>query len=288
VPTGTGRGASGEVERLPARAGTRDSAGTTGAPAGATGSRRQAAYRERAPAPDRSGRMARIRELLALPFRISPRATSRRRAISSRARSAAPCRLARRERAAHRGRLDVRRTLRAATSTGGIPLQLRFRARRPAARTSSLSATCRDRSPRRASSCSVSSCRPRLLPARTSVRLRRPSLPRVDRARARGAGRAADPMPLGFGRVLEELSRSGRSSPDRRSSSCSATPATTGLPPAPPAACHPRPGRAHRLARAEPRRAGNTGQRARLYRRLRRGPRSPTSLLLYEPWRQVL
>src|SRR5207247_10701037 len=40
-------------------------------------------------------------------------------------------RLARRERAAHRGRLDVRRTLRAATSTGGIPLQLRFRARRP-------------------------------------------------------------------------------------------------------------------------------------------------------------
>src|SRR5213079_403628 len=37
----------------------------------------------------------------------------------------------RRARAGHRGRLDVRRTLRAATSAGGIPLQLRFRARRP-------------------------------------------------------------------------------------------------------------------------------------------------------------
>jgi uncharacterized protein with von Willebrand factor type A (vWA) domain len=40
-------------------------------------------------------------------------------------------RLARRERALRRGRLDLRRTLRAAASSGGVPLWLRRRGRRP-------------------------------------------------------------------------------------------------------------------------------------------------------------
>jgi uncharacterized protein with von Willebrand factor type A (vWA) domain len=40
-------------------------------------------------------------------------------------------RLARRERALRRGRLDIRRTLRAAISSGGVPLRLRSRGRRP-------------------------------------------------------------------------------------------------------------------------------------------------------------
>ena len=76
--------------------------------------------------------MARIRELLALPFReFTSRDVEEARDLVRELGARLRGRLARRERAAHRGRLDVRRTLRAATSTGGIPLQLRFRARRP-------------------------------------------------------------------------------------------------------------------------------------------------------------
>ena len=40
-------------------------------------------------------------------------------------------RLARRERRRRRGRVDLRRTLRAAVTTGGVPLRLAFRGRRP-------------------------------------------------------------------------------------------------------------------------------------------------------------
>ena len=132
VPTGTGRGASGEGR---ARAGPppepETASGRQAPRAGATG-RAERLSAERAAAPDRSGRMARIRELLALPFReFTSRDVEEARDLVRELGARLRGRLARRERAAHRGRLDVRRTLRAATSTGGIPLQLRFRARRP-------------------------------------------------------------------------------------------------------------------------------------------------------------
>ena len=132
VPTGTGRGASGEGR---ARAGPppepETASGRQAPRAGATG-RAERLSAERAPAPDRSGRMARIRELLALPFReFTSRDVEEARDLVRELGARLRGRLARRERAAHRGRLDVRRTLRAATSTGGIPLQLRFRGRRP-------------------------------------------------------------------------------------------------------------------------------------------------------------
>jgi len=134
VPTGTGRGASGGGRALAGPAPEPETAPGRRAPrAGATGSRRaERLSAERAPAPDRSGRMARIRELLALPFReFTSRDVEEARDLVRELGARLRGRLARRERAAHRGRLDVRRMLRAATSTGGIPLQLRFRARRP-------------------------------------------------------------------------------------------------------------------------------------------------------------
>src|SRR2546428_4949112 len=134
VPTGTGSGAGGggraragplpEPEAAPGRHAPR--AGKTAARGG------ERAPAERVPVSDRSGRMARIRALLARPFReFTSRDVEEARDVVRELGARLRGGLARRERAAHRGRLDVRRTLRAATSTGGIPLQLRFRARRP-------------------------------------------------------------------------------------------------------------------------------------------------------------
>src|SRR2546428_4592832 len=134
VPTGTGSGAGGggraragplpEPEAAPGRHAPR--AGKTAARGG------ERAPAERVAVSDRSGRMARIRALLARPFReFTSRDVEEARDLVRELGARLRGRLAHRERAAHRGRLDVRRTLRAATSTGGIPLQLRFRARRP-------------------------------------------------------------------------------------------------------------------------------------------------------------
>jgi uncharacterized protein with von Willebrand factor type A (vWA) domain len=81
---------------------------------------------------ERQARAARRRALLRQPLHaLDPREVEEARelvrALGARLRG----RLARRERRLRRGRLDVRRTLRAATTTGGVPLRLVRRRRRP-------------------------------------------------------------------------------------------------------------------------------------------------------------
>jgi hypothetical protein len=88
--------------------------------------------REREAAGERESRAAQVRRLLALPFReFGARDVIEARelvaALAARLRAA----LARRERHTRRGRLDFRRTIRAATQTGGVPLRPRYRGRRP-------------------------------------------------------------------------------------------------------------------------------------------------------------
>ena len=86
-----------------------------------------------APAQTRAqGRSARRRALLSRPIRdfTSRDVTEARdlvRELGERLRG----RLARRQRRARRGQLDFRRTIRAATQSGGVALRPRFRARRP-------------------------------------------------------------------------------------------------------------------------------------------------------------
>lgn len=80
----------------------------------------------------RRGRSARRRELLQGPLALFTahdvaEARDLVRELGARLRG----RLARRERALRRGRLDLRRTLRAAIGSGGVPLRLRRRGRRP-------------------------------------------------------------------------------------------------------------------------------------------------------------
>src|SRR5437016_162802 len=126
VPTGAGRGG-----RDGGRSQLRDEREERGERA-THGHGREASPGAEARHAGRVGRAARARRLLALPFReFTSRDVEEARELVRELGARLRGRLARRERAAHRGRLDVRRTLRAATSTGGIPLQLRFRARRP-------------------------------------------------------------------------------------------------------------------------------------------------------------
>lgn len=78
------------------------------------------------------GRRAHVHRLLQLPFRDFTaedvqEARDLVRELGRRLRG----RLARRERRARRGHLDFRRTIRAATQTGGVPVRPRFRGRRP-------------------------------------------------------------------------------------------------------------------------------------------------------------
>src|SRR5262249_62009128 len=80
----------------------------------------------------RRGRAARAARLLALPFAEFPsrdveEARDLVRELGRRLRA----RLARRERAARRGRLDFRRTIRGSIASGGVPVRPRWRARRP-------------------------------------------------------------------------------------------------------------------------------------------------------------
>jgi uncharacterized protein with von Willebrand factor type A (vWA) domain len=78
------------------------------------------------------GRAARRQELLERPLALfTGRDVSEARDLVADLGARLLGRLARRERALRRGRLDLRRTLRAATSSGGVPLWLRRRGRRP-------------------------------------------------------------------------------------------------------------------------------------------------------------
>jgi uncharacterized protein with von Willebrand factor type A (vWA) domain len=79
-----------------------------------------------------TSRAARRRQLLRLPFRdLTARDIAEARELVRELGARLRGRLARRERGAKRGRLDFRRTIRAALSTGGVPVRRRFRARRP-------------------------------------------------------------------------------------------------------------------------------------------------------------
>src|SRR5579862_1293116 len=80
----------------------------------------------------RASRAARTARLLALPFaeftsRDGDEARGLVRELGRRLRA----RLTRRDRAARRGRVDFRRTIRGSIATGGVPVRPRWRARRP-------------------------------------------------------------------------------------------------------------------------------------------------------------
>jgi uncharacterized protein with von Willebrand factor type A (vWA) domain len=92
---------------------------------------RPAARAPARPEPVRRNRAARAR-LLALPFRdFTSRDVEEARVLVRELGTRLRGRLARRARHARRGRLDFRRTLRAAVPTGGVPARLRWRSRRP-------------------------------------------------------------------------------------------------------------------------------------------------------------
>ncbi len=81
---------------------------------------------------DDRGRTARRRALLEQPLELlTARDVAEARDLVRELGARLRGRLARRERALRRGRLDLRRTLRAAVGSGGVPLRLRRRARRP-------------------------------------------------------------------------------------------------------------------------------------------------------------
>jgi len=131
VPTGSGRG-SGENGRAPAHEEKEKRAERSGH----TG-RREASPRRRevAGAPDSApgeSRGARVRRLLALPFReFTSRDLQEAREVVRQLGRRLRGRLARRQRRTRRGRVDFRRTIRHSMSSGGVPLRPRFRARRP-------------------------------------------------------------------------------------------------------------------------------------------------------------
>src|SRR5262249_40879656 len=77
-------------------------------------------------------RSARRRGLLRRPLHaLDPREVEEARDVVRELGARLRGRLARRERRRRRGRLDVRRMLRAATATGGVPLRLVRKSRRP-------------------------------------------------------------------------------------------------------------------------------------------------------------
>jgi uncharacterized protein with von Willebrand factor type A (vWA) domain len=140
---GAGRAASrrrrrapgGEAGRASGRAAAR-AEGTQGhrraepeAHARARSGTRPEAEREEAAA----GRAARARRLRRLPFKeFTGRDVVEAREVVRELAARLRARLARRERRARRGRPDLRRTIRAAMGTGGVPVRLCFRGRRPA------------------------------------------------------------------------------------------------------------------------------------------------------------
>jgi uncharacterized protein with von Willebrand factor type A (vWA) domain len=135
VPTGAGRGA-GDGARPGARA-EEGERGEPGRRAAAVAARREAATARHevagtADAARRESRAARVRRLLALPFReFTSRDVEEARELVRELGARLRGRLARRERQARRGRVDFRRTIRHSMSSGGVPVRPRFRARRP-------------------------------------------------------------------------------------------------------------------------------------------------------------
>jgi hypothetical protein len=127
---GSGRAPAGrKPEEPPDADGRRSSEQRTG---------RQAARREvsdtRDPSRDGGGlrRAVRTRELLTLPLReFTARDVAEARDLVRELGRRLRGRLARRQRRARGGRLDFRRTIRAAVASGGVPLRPRFRDRRP-------------------------------------------------------------------------------------------------------------------------------------------------------------
>jgi uncharacterized protein with von Willebrand factor type A (vWA) domain len=133
------------------RAGAGDPAGGRGAGAAAAGGRGgpassehplvaaarasagpSAEARGEAASGEHRARSARRRALMRRPLHaLDPREVQEARALVRELGARLRGRLARRERRRRRGRLDVRRTLRAATTTGGVPLRLVRRRRRP-------------------------------------------------------------------------------------------------------------------------------------------------------------
>jgi uncharacterized protein len=80
----------------------------------------------------RRGRAARTRRLLTMPLQmLDARDVAEARELARELGRRLRGRLARRERRERRGRLDFRRTIRTAVATGGVPVRLRFRGRRP-------------------------------------------------------------------------------------------------------------------------------------------------------------
>src|SRR5947209_4555899 len=129
VPTGTGRG-RGERGQAREQPEERDQRGRLDASRAGTAARREASAA--AGSARRESRAARVRRLLALPFReFTSRDVEEARELVRELGARLRGRLARRERRARRGRLDFRRTIRHSMSSGGVPVRPRFRARRP-------------------------------------------------------------------------------------------------------------------------------------------------------------
>jgi uncharacterized protein with von Willebrand factor type A (vWA) domain len=133
---GRGRGGSGGAERERAEV-SHEAVGHGETGAGGAAPRAHAVGRGEANSPQaseapRNGRAARRRALMALPFHaFTTREVEEARALVRELGTRLAGRLRRRSRAARRGRLDFRRTIRAALSTGGVPARPRWRARRP-------------------------------------------------------------------------------------------------------------------------------------------------------------
>ncbi len=130
-----GKIAGGDGERPGGRAGAGEAGG---------GRRREPAPETRTPAPSdvrrpedaaKSGRRivgVHRRELLRRPFReLGPRDVEEARDLVRDLGARLRGRLSRRERRRRQGRLDIRRMLRTATSTGGVPIRIVRRGRRP-------------------------------------------------------------------------------------------------------------------------------------------------------------
>jgi uncharacterized protein with von Willebrand factor type A (vWA) domain len=81
---------------------------------------------------ERGERLARARALLSIPFQtMSARQIEECDALVAELAHRFRAHLRRRQRAARRGRLDLRRTLRRSIGTGGVPMEPAFRRRRP-------------------------------------------------------------------------------------------------------------------------------------------------------------
>jgi len=110
----------GEAHAAPPEPARRDAARGAGTRVGEAGDR------------PRLGPAARRRELLEQPLELfTARDVAEARDLVRELGARLRGRLARRERALRRGRLDLRRTLRAAVGSGGVPVRLRRRGRRP-------------------------------------------------------------------------------------------------------------------------------------------------------------